>query len=194
MLGNLERAKVIFLLLNPGLRPGDYFAEQQRGHYWQALRRSTQQSLCDETYPFVFLNPAFSWHSGFIWWSRKLAVLIERQIALTKTRSPREAYSTLAKSVANIELFPYHSRKFKLPRRLRNNLPSAKLARQYVHEVLVPRARMGDLLLVVMRCAKDWGLECGDGICAFSSTEARGAHLSAKSKVGQKVLEHLKLI
>ncbi len=191
MLGDLSRAKIIFLLLNPGLKPGDYYAEQDRGNYWKALRRSTQQKLTGVEYPFLFLDPAFSWHSGFLWWTRKLRLIIQR--ASEKDGGVKGALRLLANSVANIELYPYHSLKFKLSKRLRNILPSAKLAKSYVNEVLLRKARSGEIALVVMRRAKEWGVPSGPGVYAFQSGEARGAHLSKHSKITHEVLHHLGL-
>jgi hypothetical protein len=191
MLGDLGRAKVIFLLLNPGLKPGDYFAEQDPA-YRDGLRRSTQQKFTGVEYPFLFLDPAFSWHSGFLWWTRKLRVLIQRAQS-QKGGGVKGALCCLAKSVANIELYPYHSLKFKLSKKVCSKLPSAKLAKSYVHKVLLPKARSGEIALVVLRRAKEWEVPSGRGVYTFGSGEARGAHLSERTKIGQAVLAHLGL-
>ena len=194
ILGDLARAKVVFLLLNPGLRPGDYFAESDHQDYWTALRRSTQQKLKGVEYPFLFLDPSFSWHSGFLWWTRKLAPII-REVLAKRRASPQDALRTLSQSVANIELYPYHSRRFCLPAHVRRQLRSVELARSFVTEVLLPKARSGKVLLVVMRRKRDWGLSTRKrrGVLSFNVSEARGAHLSTNTKIGRAVLERLGL-
>ena len=43
-LGDLRSASIFILMLNPGLSPGDYFAEQ----YWPELRRAVMNNLRQE--------------------------------------------------------------------------------------------------------------------------------------------------
>jgi len=189
MLGNLSKAKVVFLLQNPGMKPGDYYAEHKRGDYWEALRRSTQQKLTGEEYPFLFLNPAFSWHSGFLWWTRKLNPIIQGA-RRRNGGSAKDALRWLASRVASIELYPYRSRMFKLPTKVREHLKSAELAKAYVRNELARNATSRKVLFVVMRRAKEWGIS-GMGVKTLGPGAARGAHLS--KPIAQAVLAHLGL-
>ncbi len=191
MLGDLARAKVIFLLLNPGLKPGDYFAEHDRGQFWKAIRQSTRQEVRTAEYPFAFLDPRFSWHSGFLWWTKKLRDIIA-EAQKKYPGPPKVALRRVSGWVASIELYPYHSRKFKLPNRTRAALRSAELARLFVHDVLLPKAKRGNALIVVMRQAKTWGLAPQNGVVMFDNLEARGAHLTSRTK-GRIVLDFLGL-
>ena len=69
-----------------------------------------------------------------------------------------EALSFFAKSVAVVQLVPYHSRKFGLPDTIVDNLVSARLARAFVSKVLVPRALAGESLIFVARQTRSWNL------------------------------------
>ena len=112
MLGNLAAAKVVFLLLNPGLKPGDYFAEFENEEFRRAIHRSIKQDLRGMEYPFLFLDPLLSWHSGFAWWTKKLRPLVEA-VAHATFVTAKDALAWVAERVASIELYPYHSRKFR---------------------------------------------------------------------------------
>lgn len=190
MLGNLARAKVVFLLLNPGLTPCDYFAESDNKAYWQALRRSTLQQLDGDEYPFLFLNPEFSWHSGFSWWTKKLKPILREMGGRDERRG--DALRRLSQSIANIELYPYHSRKFRYSKGI-GKLRSPTLAKEYVHEVLLPRARAGKVLLVAMRRAREWGLPVDQSLVhSFDARLARGAHLSVLDEgIGRDIVRFL---
>ena len=76
-LGDLSKARVVILTLNPGLRPIDYFAEFFNDEYRNALLGTLRQDF-DERFPNIKLNPRFSWTSGFRYWHDRLAKLIDR--------------------------------------------------------------------------------------------------------------------
>ena len=77
--------------------------------------------------PFIFLDPHYSWHGGFLWWHGKLAQVI-KTFADERGVSFASARATLAAELASIELLPYHSSKFRdadgwLSRSSRKNRP-----------------------------------------------------------------------
>ncbi len=82
----MRTASVYVLLLNPGLNPGDYFAESQQPEFRAAL--ANQLRTADE--PFLFLQDRFVWHPGFAWWFGKLARSIEAYATATEVE-PAEA-------------------------------------------------------------------------------------------------------
>ena len=75
-LGNLEMASVYILMLNPGLSPGDYHAEQNSEEYVEECKNNLHQDNKDSTFPFLFLNPKYAWHPGFEYWHKKLRDII----------------------------------------------------------------------------------------------------------------------
>jgi len=139
----------------------------------------------------LFLEPVHSWHGGSRYWTRKLGDLI-RADAERRGEPYLRALARFASAVATIELVPYHSPKFELPGRVVRNLRSAELARGYVRNVLLPRAKAGDCLVVVTRQAKAWGLVPGRNVVVYGPSEARAAHLSTRSPGGRAILAFLR--
>ncbi len=182
--GRLESASIVILTLNPGLNPVDYYAEYTVPQYRRALRRELKQA----NGPTVFLNPRFSWHSGFMYWYRKLKGLIssfEKRHAI----GPRKALNFFATRVAVLELVPYHSASFGLPNRILGELSSVRLAQRYVSQVLLPLARAGKITLIVARAGARWNLHNRRGVVVYNRGETRAAHLTASSR-GGKVIAH----
>lgn len=153
--GDLCRASIYILLLNPGLSPSDYYGEHEVAAYRKALSANLKQKFRRGSPPFLFLDPQYSWHGGFDWWHGKLAGLIASLVKAWDVPWA-EARGRLARELASIELVPYHSANFALPDHVIRSLQSVKLARRFVLDKLVPRARSGDCLLVVTRAAKHW--------------------------------------
>ena len=102
-----------------------------------------------------------------------------------------ESLRVFSQSVAFLELYPYHSESFALPRTVTSQLHSAKLAHSYAHDVLLLRARRGEILLLVTRQAKAWGLVAERNVIVYSRGEARGAHLTPRSRGGEAILRHI---
>ncbi len=185
--GDLQHASIYVLLLNPGLSPHDYYGEHKVAQYSKALLANLKQR--SGSVPFFFLDPQYSWHSGFDWWHRKLAKVIE-SLAKSWGLSFRDARVRLARELASIELVPYHSAR---PwdgwiQRLR----SVALARSFVHDKVVPRVKQGKAIVIVTRQAKVWKLQEDDNnIICYRAQEARAAHLGPKSRGGKAILRHL---
>lgn len=186
--GNLERASIYILMLNPGVGPHDYFGEYGLAEYSDALLRNLRQARGSR---MMFLEPVHSWHGGSRYWTRKLGDLIHAD-AERRAEPYLHALGRFAAALATIELVPYHSPKFDLPGRVVRNLRSAELARDYVRNVLVRRAKVGDCLVVVARQAKAWGLEPSRNVVVYSPSEARAAHLSRRSPGGMAILKFLR--
>jgi hypothetical protein len=109
--GDLRRASIYILLLNPGVRPADYYGEYAVPAYRKALLAILKQEFAANSIPFQFLDPQFSWHGGFGWWHGKFARVIER-LAEGWNVSFAEARARLGSKLASIELVPYHSPAF----------------------------------------------------------------------------------
>lgn len=191
--GDVHNARVCFLLLNPGLAELDYYAEYRVPKFAERLRANLRQDFRGTEYPFFPLDPEFAWHSGNRYWQNKLAPVIHELGRNEQERA--QARKVVAQNVCAIELVPYHSVSNSLTRTVRQELASAKLARTYVREVLVPQARAGTRLVVAMRSIADWGIK-GDSrnVRCFKAGEARGARLSTakRSSHGSKVADALR--
>ena len=187
--GDLRTATIFALLLNPGLSPTDYYGEYEVPTYRHALLGNIAQSL-DAEYPFMFLDPRFSWHSGFNYWHGKLAAVIRRLSQLHNV-SFAEARRRLAQRFAVLQLIPYHSPNFRDADNWRRALTSTKLARQFVQDSVLPRVRSGAAIVIVTRQAEAWSLAPGPGVVIYTGQQARAAHLTPDSPGGHAILEHV---
>jgi hypothetical protein len=188
--GDVENASIYVLMLNPGIGWQDYYGEYNVPEYREALLKALRQDFAADDIPFHFLDPQFSWHGGFGWWHGKLVRLIE-QLAKNWETPFAEARARLGRQLASIELVPYHSEGFSNAGGLAKKLPSAKLAVEFVNEVVLPKVRDGRAIVTVARKAKVWGLKEESGVIGYDRGEARGAHLGPKSRGGRAILQHL---
>ena len=151
-LGNLRRACVFLVSLNPGLGPHDYFGEHHVTEYSEALLKNLRQ---DRDARFPFLDPAHAWHGGSAYWAPRLRGITEGVQKGLKI-SPRESRELCAEHIAVLELVPYHSGNFKLARRGIDALESTNLVRNFVFGELLPRHRSKDCKLIVLRSRDLW--------------------------------------
>jgi hypothetical protein len=190
-LGDLQQANIFILMLNPGLGHHDYFAEENNQPYRKALIRNLRQQL-DKRYPMPFLNPAFSWHGGGQYWISRLKPFIE-DIVKKKKCTFGEAMEVVSRSVCCLELVPYHSTSFKIPRSVLNALKSKILIRNFVHNDLLKRAKKNSACIIVARGNRHWGVPSGlRNVSILSPSEARRANLSIDSQAGKLIEEFLK--
>lgn len=189
-LGDLRRASIYILLLNPGLGPPDYYGEHEVGEYRKALVANLRQEFKRGSLPFLFLDPQYAWHGGFAWWHGKLAGVISC-LAETWAVPFAEARARLARELASIELVPYHSPSFWDAGGWIRDLQSVALARAFVCDIVVPRVRRGEAIVIVTRQAKVWNLPRHSRIVRYSGQQARAAHLSPESPGGRAILRHL---
>jgi hypothetical protein len=188
--GNLKKASIFILMLNPGFSPADAYGEGHNQKFKKVLRDCLRQTSAAYFYP---LDPKFSWTGAFNYWHKKLEKLISEIATKSKrTKSFSEARRFLASHLVCIEMIPYHSVSFKNSRKL-IDLPSAQLARNFVKEHLFKRALKGEVLIVVTRKINVLGLEVVENkVINYTSGEARGAHLTPKSPGGSAIINFLK--
>ncbi len=188
-LGDLAKAKILILLLNPGFEPIDYFAEYKSKAYRKAIINNIKQKYFDNQYPFLPLNPRFLWTGGGRYWSKKFAGITE-EIMRKKRCSYQQALSHISKRVAIIEYFPYHSNQFAISKKIIKKLVSPKMAVDYVKNILKPRAKNGEILILVARKADVWELKRSKNVIIFNGSETRAAHLGKyKNKILDKLLK-----
>ncbi len=188
--GNIEQADIIILLLNPGFHISDYHAELHMPAYREKAIANIRQSDTKTEFPFIWLDPQFCWHSGFMWWEKKLQSVL-KIIAEKNNCTYLSALQNMSKRLAQIELVPYHS-KFFGTHRLLEKLPSSIIVREFVKSVLVPEARNGNKTIIVTRQVASWDLisenDKVDDIVLYKKEHTRGASLSADSDGGKAIL------
>jgi hypothetical protein len=185
--GDLERADIFLLQLNPGLNFTDYYGEWKVPKFRRRLIRNLRQELDGLEFPFAFLDPEFCWHSGFRWWEEKLRG-VATTIANRKQVRYLDALRELSRRIAAIELVPYHSISFR-DHRLIKDLASARQAKQYAQD-LRSKALLTKCSIIITRKVKEWGLRRmrNGRVVLYSPALARGASLGPKTKGGQAIL------
>ncbi len=192
--GDLATADIFILLLNPGVAYSDYL-ELENTAYRDAVEYTLRQDFSRTEFPFIWLNPEFSWHSGFKWWEEKLRSIIKIIAERKFNDNYLYALRDLSQRLAMVELVPYPSCKFG-PESLAKNLSSAQAAMKYIHETVVPLAQTGKKTLIVTRQIKTWRISNQGhekNIVIYNSSEARGAHLTRNTRGGQAILRRYDL-
>jgi hypothetical protein len=131
--GRLRTAPIVACFLNPGI-------EQEDKEYLETTEGQSvlfDQICGDRDFPLQIPR----WEKWFM--SRVGG------IRLTKEQ--------LIRTVAIFNVCPYASKNAnRLTQSILRDLPSAQLARQYLHEVLIPQAQVGERFLVICRGAWAW--------------------------------------
>jgi hypothetical protein len=189
--GNLEKASIFILMLNPGFSPSNYFFEQNSLTYRKAHIRTLRQENGSDDYPFIYLYPEFAWHPGSKYWQNKLQTIIEAYSKHLGTKY-QEAMSQVSKKLACLELFPYSSKSFG-ESSLLDKLQSSLVMLKYVHDVVIPKAEEGKAVIIATRSIKYWNLPKHKNIIIYEGGETHAAHLSLKSRGGKAIAKHLGL-
>jgi hypothetical protein len=192
-IGNLANATIFILMLNPGFSPSNYFIEQNSPEYKKAYIRNLRQENSNDDYPFIFLNPKFSWHPGFGYWQRKLQTIIEAHSKQSGT-TYQESMRQISQKLVCLELFPYPSSGFG-SNSLLNKLPSVVLMQKYVRDLVIPKVQEDEAIIIVTRSIKNWNLpRHKNNIILYTHTETRSASLSLiASRGGKAIAKHLGL-
>ena len=189
-LGDLNRADIFVLQLNPGFNLNNYYAEWNVPAFRRRVERNVRQQVDGVDFPFYSLDPELCWYSGYRWWEGKLHD-IAATIANRKYKGRYfDALRELSQRIAAIELVPYHSIAFK-DHRLVRLLPSTAQARDFVLSNLLKRAASGEVLLIAMRKVAAWGLattKC-PGVVRYATGQSRCASLRSTSVGGRAILE-----
>ena len=180
--GNLEKAKIYLLMLNPGVHLGDYRAEQ-RAEYKQAWERNIRQTFGKNDYPFFFLNPKFADTPAFDYWHNKLKDVI-KTIIENKRCSYEEALRFISKHIACLELVAYRSPNFNLSERIIKELKSVQKIRSFANS-------LKNKTLIVLRSAKLWNINGDNNIIVYENGQAQAASLTANSEGGERIIKIL---
>ncbi len=134
VIGGLDKAEVVFLLLNPGFDDKDITVNLALPEFVEANLHNLTDPYAS---PFYYFGSGFETTGGYIWWARILRPLIKAGVSET----------TLRDKIMAIEYFPYHSKSYK-------NLPIVP-SQQYAFD-LVREAIKRQKIIVIMRSPKLW--------------------------------------
>lgn len=185
--GDLRSADILIFLLNPGFSFSDYYAEFKIDGCKSRLQRMIWQDFDGIEFPFVWLDPDYCWHGGFIWWERKLREVITEIAKREFGGRYRDGLRSLSHRLAAVELVPYHAPSFKA-HRLIDRLPSAKAAQAFAARV-VESASSGEKTIIVTRQAAQWGFtKALPHVVVYKGGQTRGASLGVKTPGGKAIL------
>ncbi len=188
--GDLRKAEIFVLLLNPGLGYTDYWGESRMESFRIRLVRNLRQELEGVEFPFLWLDPEICWHGGFVWWEKKLRDVISFVAEKQFKGRYIDALRDMSTKIASLELLPYHSFSFGA-HKLIEELPSIKLMKEFVHGSLVSGAQAKKKTLIVTRQRNAWDLPSRvENIIIYTGGHTRGASLSTNSDGGKAILRH----
>jgi hypothetical protein len=196
--GNLREAECIILMLNPGL-DSEEIAWEKKPEFRHALERNLLQYFPPESYPNIYLDPAFSQHPGAGYWakSRKLRGKRDSQklcsvihaLAHRDNVPNHVAQAHVARKVAIVQLVPYHSAKLHRRDAL-SKLHSAHQARSFVHALIGE----GSKLVIAARSVSEWGFAAPQRtgrLVVYKPSLGASASLTCKSEGGLALLQQL---
>jgi hypothetical protein len=134
--GNLDKASVVFLALNPGFEPADIEINLQNPYFIKESRLNlTHQSSVSFFYLMDELKDTF----GYKWWRKLLnPIMTDEQIPLEVIRE----------NMMIIEYMPYHSRTYKHNKIV---LPSQRYSFDLVRKTIEMQK-----IIIVMRSKQFW--------------------------------------
>lgn len=186
--GDLAKADIFILLLNPGFGFADYHAEYKSAVFRARAEGNLKQDFDGVEFPFLWLDPEFCWHGGFAWWEKKLRKTITRIAEARFNGRYLDALKNLSRRLAQIELVPYHSPSFGA-HGLIKKLESSKKAKAFVRSSLIPAALAGGKTVIVTRRDADWGtLHPSEHVIVYKGGLTRGASLGPETPGGKAIL------
>ena len=180
-MGDLRKARVILLLLNPGfsndgmsdIRMHEHCAKHRCSDYLQRSRNNLLHKHGKRP-AFYMLDERFAFFVGFDWWYKNCRPVIEKI-----------GFKRVQNHLACVNFFPYHSARYT---HLREMVPSQKYSID-----LVKKAMKAKKIIIIMKGAKIWKREMlEDGLERypelFTAKNPRKSILSPKN-LGPKIFE-----
>jgi hypothetical protein len=133
--GNLDTARVVCLLLNPGFVEADVTTNFDNSYWVREVRANLEHKT---EYPFLYLSPGVQGTGGYRWWTAKTKPLEEAGV----TRDE------LSQGLMMVEFFPYHSVSYK---HNKHYIPSQQYQFYLVREAM----RLGKTI-IIMRARNIW--------------------------------------
>lgn len=182
-LGDLASADIFILTYKPGFGAGGAEYRWERDAAFQrALRTTIAQRFAADDPRFLFLAPRFPAHPGSAYWRQTFGALADEP--------------ALAGRVAVLELMPYHKMEGDaVTDRLARQLASSEAARAFVHDVVLPRSRRGEALVLAVRQVTNWGLASepeSPTFLKYTQTESRRALIRPGARGGDAILRKLR--
>lgn len=163
-LGNLQKADIFILLLNPVVGYSDYGTDA-RAEFRDALVQNIHQNFEGDGGRCLALDPQSWWSSWFSWYEKMLRTTISKYVEDAK-KTYLDALDDLSRRLAIIELVPYYSSnsgRGKVKMGLVRELKSAQAAKEAAQE-LVQGAADDKVLVVVRWGGREWGIKRDENV------------------------------
>ena len=134
-IGDIDKARVVFLVLNPGFDEQDIHTNPKNPHWVSEIRKNLRH---EAAMPFFYLSDKLSETGGYKWWRTYLKPLHDAGVS----------WDQLGQFCMCVELFPYHSVQY---RHNKQYLPS-----QQYSFWLVRKAMRLNKTIVIMRARSKW--------------------------------------
>ena len=187
-IGDVENASIYVLMANPHSWSAAYTGRDLSGLNKKFLANARQDFTGIEV-RFVDWADQFGPFDPNAYWHERLRKTIER-IARAKGLSYPEALKQVGNKLAVIQRSPYWSDNFVDGV---EKLPSTQLAKDYVKDQVVPRARDGEAILIVARRLNAWRDSLPADYKQISGITAktnRYGWLTPNTAGGQAILRH----
>ena len=196
--GDLQRARVLIFLKNPGFDNTDYYLESQPD-FREAHLHGLQSPAEPLPFPFIHLDPRFSWSGSFLWWEQRLRPILDALIA-DDGLTYQQALHALSRQIAAVQLFPYRSRdssRLRYRTRLGGTMPSVAAAQHFLTKraTAATQADGGAQLLLVLRSHADWhtgGCPAPDGRNFLHGPRLQGVSLHPRFPAGKRLLQTIR--
>lgn len=147
--GDLLNSSVYIMTLNPGVGDDEY-SNWQDVELNKMLEKNLKQQ--ETEYPFYYLNPLLAHTGGAQYWGApkgKFAQCIQE--LANYTGDVVSANKLIAQNVCDLELCPYHSKKWGIKPEVIRLLPSVRALIDFVADYIIPDVIAGKKSLIVGR-------------------------------------------
>lgn len=190
--GDLDRADIFILMLNPGFEVQNYQEVNISTDLTSAMCRTLAQELSSVEFPNFCFDPDLCWTGAFRWWERKFRQIAKQRLSPNGPHNHyRDALKELSERVASLELFPYKSNSFR-HHKLVEALPSSKAVLHFARCELFERAQTEKVTVIMTRQVNRWDLAANfPNVIRYEGAAARGAHVGPDTEGGKAILKHL---
>lgn len=184
--GDLEKAEVIILMTNPAFNPMSIWAEENSKEFFDALKSNLYRDKKSKYNPFLFLDPNFSWHPGFVYWTRRLKRTIDR-IMEKRNLSHLQALEWVGQKIACVQLFAYSSKTLDSIK-INSLFPqSVKAVQDYINKKILPQAKQNKKLVIVVRSIEAWGIPKGKNVILCNNSINRNAYFESDENLRSRL-------
>ena len=212
--GNIKEAKIVICSFNPGFdEENDYkvedeqMANEARLIYYKDIFLS-QLNCESKSHPFIGEKKSNDYNvsPGANWWRKRLNQSEAKKSLVQNIKNSyknngiekndEEIFDILARNIASIELFPYHT-KNKVGKGTLESCKSVEMIKNFVYKELIPNAKVENRIICFTRSISEWEVENNSNVIdeevVFINPEEYRENLyyNVELPLGSYVYQHL---